>query len=410
MRQPYQVLIADDEPIIREGISESIHWSTLGMEVMGLAEDGAEALELTEQKAADIVLVDMNMPIMDGITFIQTLRERNQDCKCIIITGYDEFSYAQQAIRLGVEEYILKPVDPAELETVLRRIKSSLDEEQIEREERESQSEHLRRRRDVLREQLGQEWIQGRLSEEELTKQLRLLSLPEACPSGCLIIRWPEANTQQPLLKEGDRQLYLYAVKNIVEELVGNSDALVFKNASDMVIGISWHPIPPELRIKAEEAARASLGITIHAAWEEAGGALSDITDVYKRCKESLYQEASVSPLVRRARQYLQEHYADHSLTLDTVASELSVSAVYLSRMLKKELGDSFISLLTGIRIHKAIQLLNKSDLTIHEIAEQTGYESQHYFSTAFKKVMGISPNKYRKGEAFQYTESKIDP
>ncbi|MEK5058262.1 MULTISPECIES: response regulator [unclassified Paenibacillus] len=400
MNKPYQVLIADDEPIIREGISDSVDWASLGMEVIGLAEDGAEALELVLERGADLVLVDMNMPIMNGISFIQALREQKQECRCIIITGYDEFSYAQQAIRLGVEEYILKPVETDELMRVLQRIKASLDEEQLEKEKQASAREHLHKRREVLREQLGQEWVQGRLNEEELRMQLSLLSLPADSPASCLVIRWPEASMPNTILKEGDRQLYLYAVKNIVEELIGTSEALVFRNGSDLIVGISWSRFTPELLMKIEEAAKENLGVTIHTASEDVGVEM-ELLQAYNLCKECIYQEASLSPLVRRARQYLQEHYHNHALTLELVASELGVSPVYLSRMLKKELGESFIALLTGIRIHKAIQLLNSSSLTMHEIADHIGYESQHYFSTAFKKVMGISPNKYRKGEAF---------
>lgn len=402
MKHPYQVLIADDEPIIREGIFESIDWCLLGMKVMGLAEDGAEALEMTERQAPDIILVDMNMPIMDGITFIQSLREKNLNSRCVIITGYDEFGYAQKAIGLGVDEYILKPVDPVELEKVLRRIKLSLDEKQKQREEQEAASEHLKKKREILREQLGQEWIQGRLSEAEIMRQLHLLALPSTQPVNLLVIRWPEMPTTKVLLTERDRQLYMYAVKNITEELLGSGSALIFKYADDLIVGITWIQITPELLMKLEDAAKGSLGITVHTAYEDAGGTLLDIPHAYQRIKDNIYQEASVSPLVRRARHYLQEHFHDQALTLELTASELSVSPVYLSRMLKKELGDSFISLLTGIRIRKAIQLLNGTELSIHEIAEQTGYESQHYFSTAFKRVIGISPNKYRKGEAFQ--------
>ncbi|WIV20370.1 response regulator [Paenibacillus polygoni] len=402
MKHPYQVLIADDEPIIREGIFESIDWRSLGMEVMGLAEDGAEALEMTEQQVPDIILVDMNMPIMDGITLIQSLRENNLDSRCVIITGYDEFGYAQKAIGLGVDEYILKPVDPATLEKVLRRIKLSLDEKQKQRLEQEAASEHVKKKREILREQLGQEWIQGRLSEGEIISQLHLLALPPAHPVSLLVIRWPEMPTTKVLLTERDRKLYMYAVKNITEELLGSDSALIFKYTDDLIVGITWIQITPELLMKIEDAAKGSLGITVHTAYENAEGPLIDISQAYQRIKDNIYQEASVSPLVRRARHYLQEHFHDPALTLELAASELSVSPVYLSRMLKKEVGDSFISLLTGIRIRKAIQLLNGTELSIHEIAEQIGYESQHYFSTAFKKVIGISPNKYRKGEAFQ--------
>jgi two-component system response regulator YesN len=109
-----------------------------------------------------------------------------------------------------------------------------------------------------------------------------------------------------------------------------------------------------------------------------------------------------VSPLVRRARHYIREHYHDSQLSLEKTAQAVGASSVYLSRLLKQELGMTFVSLLTQTRISKATQLLNASPLSIAEIAEAVGYESQHYFSTAFKKAVGVSPIRYRKGEAVE--------
>ncbi|PQP89874.1 helix-turn-helix transcriptional regulator, partial [Paenibacillus sp. AR247] len=122
----------------------------------------------------------------------------------------------------------------------------------------------------------------------------------------------------------------------------------------------------------------------------------------YDACREAVFRDAQLSPLVRRARQLIHDNYDRPELTLESFAESLQVSPVYLSRMLKKELGTSFVGFLTQTRIRKAIQLLNATSLTIHEIAEQVGYDSQHYFSTAFKKVMGVSPNRYRRGDAYQ--------
>jgi two-component system response regulator YesN len=82
---------------------------------------------------------------------------------------------------------------------------------------------------------------------------------------------------------------------------------------------------------------------------------------------------------------------------LESLAVRLNVSAVYLGRVLKKELNDSFVTLVTHARIRKAVQLLDATAWSIHDIAEQVGYDTQHYFSTAFKKTMGMSPVQYRK-------------
>lgn len=87
MNNLYQVLIADDEPIIREGIIDAVDWENLGMEVAAEAEDGEEALDIAQGRHIDIVLVDMNMPIMDGITFMKKLKESQPACRFVIITA-----------------------------------------------------------------------------------------------------------------------------------------------------------------------------------------------------------------------------------------------------------------------------------------------------------------------------------
>ena len=119
MRRAYQVLIADDEPIIREGIRDAVDWEALGMEVVAEAEDGEEALELALSQPIDIMLVDMNMPFLDGIGLMKRMKEERPECRFVIITGHDEFAYAQEAIRLGVKDYILKPVNADHLIQVL---------------------------------------------------------------------------------------------------------------------------------------------------------------------------------------------------------------------------------------------------------------------------------------------------
>lgn len=131
-------------------------------------------------------------------------------------------------------------------------------------------------------------------------------------------------------------------------------------------------------------------------------GGLEGAIDAYRVSRDRVYGESQLSPIVRRARQLIQEGYADRELTLEALASRLQVSAVYLSRVLKKELNDSFVTLVTRARIRKAVQLLDSTTLSIYDIAERTGYDSQHYFSTAFKKTMGVSPVQYRKGGGIQ--------
>lgn len=400
---PYRVLIADDEIIIREGLRESIDWAALGMEVVGEAEDGEEALELALSLDIQLALVDMNMPFLNGISLMRKLRERLPDCRFVIITGHDEFDYAREGIRLGVEDYILKPVNPELLRGVLLRVRESLDGAAKQADYLKLASEQIQRNIPMLKSRFGQEWVEGQLAREEIEERLAFLGLPSGSPVQLGVVRWPEPEAAQPILKESDRQLYLFAAENIVSELIAPRRHMLIRDASGLLLLFLWDTAEEETTARIERSLRQFLKITVQAHIESVrpGGSAEALPEVYRRCREAVYKDAQLSPLVRRAREYIRDYYGDPELTLESFARELQVSPVYLSRVLKKELGDSFVALLTHTRIRKAIQLLNTTDLPIYEIAQQSGYDSQHYFSTAFKKVMGVSPNQYRRGAAF---------
>src|SRR4051812_16788569 len=108
--------------MIREGINESVDWNKLNMCVIGQAEDGEEALEIFSQHEPDLILTDIKMPFMDGLELVERVKEKNPDTYFIIISGYDEFKYAQKAVKLGANDFILKPIDLEYLEQLLNKI------------------------------------------------------------------------------------------------------------------------------------------------------------------------------------------------------------------------------------------------------------------------------------------------
>lgn len=393
----YRVLIADDEPIIREGIREAMDWAALGMEVVGEAEDGEEALERAVELNVDVVLVDMNMPFLNGIGLIRALQEQCPGVRYLIISGHDEFAYAQEAVRLGVEDYILKPVQAEQLHAALQRLRQRLDEEHQRTAYVRQAAQQIERNIPLLRQRFCQEWMEGQAGGKNLMEQLAFLHLPTASPVQVGVVRWPAAEARQTILRESDRQLFLFAVENIVAELLGDRAHVLFRDASSVVGICLWQQAPEEIASLLEQHISACLNISVHAHVESHMGTLEEVPDTYRHCRDQVYEEVKLSPLVRRARQLIQEEYAERELTLESLASRLQVSAVYLSRVLKKELNDSFVTLVTRARIRKAAQLLDSTSLPIHTIAERVGYETQHYFSTAFKKMMGISPAQYRK-------------
>lgn len=127
------VLIVDDEPIVCRGLRETVPWDEWGVHVVGEAHDGGEALEALARHDVDLVLSDIRMPGMDGLELSRAVSERYPDKRIVILSGYDEFEYARQAMRLGVKDYLLKPVNLDELMTVIRNIRRELKEERAQK-------------------------------------------------------------------------------------------------------------------------------------------------------------------------------------------------------------------------------------------------------------------------------------
>ena len=119
------VLIVDDEYLIRKLVRNSIEWDALQMEVVGEAENGEEAIQFLQRNQVDIAIVDINMPFVNGVGFAEYVYRNHLQTKVILLTGYREFEYAQQAIRWKVVGYLLKPLQIPEMERTLREIVST---------------------------------------------------------------------------------------------------------------------------------------------------------------------------------------------------------------------------------------------------------------------------------------------
>lgn len=126
----YHVLIADDESIIREGIKQLLDWESLGYTITDEASGGEQALQKILAQSPDVILMDINMPGLTGLEVIRRARDAGYEGTFIIISGYSEFKYAQEAMRFGIQYYLTKPIDEDELSDILRCIKEQLDREQ----------------------------------------------------------------------------------------------------------------------------------------------------------------------------------------------------------------------------------------------------------------------------------------
>lgn len=174
----YSIILVDDEEEVRKSIIKQIDWESAGFQVVGDVENGEDALEKIEVLEPDVVLTDIRMPYMDGLTLAEKIRQRYPSTKVVIFSGYDDFEYAQKAIKLNVTEYILKPVNVEELTSILKRIKSNLDEEIEEKRNVSRLRENYRKSLPIIREQFFNDMVHRRLADDLIESKLREYDIP----------------------------------------------------------------------------------------------------------------------------------------------------------------------------------------------------------------------------------------
>lgn len=164
----YKIVIADDERLIREGLF-SLDWKRYGMEVVGVAKNGVETQEIIDSQIFDVLLTDIKMPGMNGLELAELLRANNPAAKTILLSGYGEFAYAQQAISLGVHGYILKPSTPEE---ILSEVKQAC--ETIEQEKEKNRSiQEMKEKLGDYEEVIGVKKAVEKSAEEEKTTDIQ---------------------------------------------------------------------------------------------------------------------------------------------------------------------------------------------------------------------------------------------
>ncbi|UOQ49275.1 response regulator [Gracilibacillus caseinilyticus] len=391
----WKVLIADDEFIIRDGIRTFVNWADFHMEVVAEAEDGEEAVEQALANEVDVVLIDLNMPIMNGITAMKKIKEKRPDCRMVVISGYDDFRYAQEAIRLQVEDYLLKPVDPDQLAGILTELMKQLEREREEEQFFQQASVQVEKNQLHLRNRFFQDWLSSNLSETEVLHQLQFFRLPTALPHSLLVLKWQEGEIDQQFMKEENHQALAEDLQKNVEAKLQDYTYAIYSEKSQWMTIFLWEQMSEQVVVEIENVILEELGQHLFGYLTTISAV--DVTTIYHQAKQSLNQRVKSSPLVKDALAYIREHYQDPHLTLEEVANILHVSSVYLSKTIKQELGVSYVQILTKMRLQAAKDLLKTTDYNIREIAEQVGYDSQHYFSTAFRKAVGVTPKQFKQ-------------
>ncbi|WP_027292202.1 MULTISPECIES: response regulator [Robinsoniella] len=169
----YSVMLVDDEEAVRQAIAKKLDWEQIGFQVIATAENGEEALELAEKLRPDVVMTDIKMPFMDGLTFCHRLKEGQKNIRLVIFSGFDEFDYAKEAIKLEVEEYVLKPIDSEQLSNVFARIRKSLDDEVDAKRNQDKLFRYYLQSLPIMKEQFMAGLLEGRILNEQIKEMNR---------------------------------------------------------------------------------------------------------------------------------------------------------------------------------------------------------------------------------------------
>jgi two-component system response regulator YesN len=226
MIMAYKVFFVEDEIITREGIRDNVDWTTCGFEFCGEATDGEMALPLLRTAKPDLLITDIKMPFMDGLQLSKIVRERMPWVKIIILSGHDEFEYAQKAIGIGITDYLLKPVTVQKLQTVLQKLALQLDQERKEQETLKRLQEQVEDNRAMLRERLLFKLVVGSVSPTEAVEKGQMLGLDLIARHYLVVILKLELGDRTEQYDHDEYQQVQRVLTNLAEK---NPDIFVLK-------------------------------------------------------------------------------------------------------------------------------------------------------------------------------------
>ena len=541
-----KIFLAEEEVVVRETIKRMIPWEELGFELVGEAADGEMALPLLIRQQPDLLITDIKMPFMDGLTLARLAKKEIPGLKVVILSGYDDFNYAKQAIGIGVEDYLLKPITKNALIERLSEIRSRYEHEKTQKEyyekfQREMQAYEKNSSRDFFEalvggsmdmmevykraEKLGLDIVAEAYNvliftmncDEDFSGQrdeyssweaesLELLENFFAGHSSAMLFRSNifsygvllkgqretiEENTRacvdeirKILSRQDGRREWFLAVGQSVERLsqiqksyhtasrafsqrylydenilyydemetmehpggqaetednaylqkvdvnalnpailqkflsnglqeetenfvkdyfyaIGQEpmESLVFRNY--VILNVRFSVISfikglgcdtNEMESADTEEVLAESGKNMESAIAYAKKMISQAIEI--RDQNSGNKNRSI---LRTAVDFIDSHYMDEEISLNTVANVANVSSNHFSALFSQNMGQTFIEYLTTLRMNKAKELLRCTGMRSSEIAGEIGYKDAHYFSYLFKKTQGMTPSDYRK-------------
>lgn len=387
------ILVVDDERTIREGVKRTVTAAFENVRV-STADSAAEALGMLMNERIHVVFLDIMMPGMNGLELLAEARKKHKGIHWIVVSAHSEFKYAQEALRLGAEDYILKPFGK---EQIIKSV-TALFEEWRREEQGPSDSGLLELNLNYLREAVFRRWIQG-LD----IGCFDLSSIRAEHDRFHLLAVKLESNTELSLRN--------FIVENVLTEyILQNGKGFIVNMDGDFLVGV----VSLKDGVKGgffKKGATEHLDYCLRVPYQLYMS--EELTDFYSipseirkfhtatatvQDKEDA-AEGGKGDVIDIALQYIRSQFHDN-LSLELVASVVYLNPVYFSKLFKQKTGTGYKEYLTNLRMDKAAELLANPELTITRIAEQVGYPDVRHFTQVFRKHFDSTPSQFRAEKA----------
>lgn len=352
------ISIVDDELLFRQYLKNFINWKDFGFDVIWEAKNGEEALEKVREKVPDIMLVDINMPFMNGLDLSRQMKLEFPETHIVLVTGQGEFEYARKAIRLGVKDYILKPFTKEELIETINNIKNDIEKNEenfLFKNINGNYNEHKfypsKFYEDIL--------IDLRLQNaEDLNKKLN--------------------NVFKDIRNKKIRGDFLYGISYTLISVCLSYVSECGKEVEE-IFHEGFNPFKTLRNTRTLE------------------DLINYIQDVFDKSIESIKGKrlTKKDKLVDKAKKYIDNNFSDEDLCLEKICKHVYVNESYLRSIFKQNLGVTITEYITTLRMEKARELIKKGGIKFSDIGESVGYSDAAYFTKCFKKKFGITPTEY---------------
>ena len=531
-----KVFLVEDESVIREGFRDKIPWEQYGFQLVGEAGDGEMALPMIRKLKPDLLITDIKMPFMDGLSLSEIVKEEFPKIKIIIISGYDDFEYARQAIKAGVDQYLLKPITRTTLRGVLLEMKEKIEQGMEQKDYQAQYQDEVQEFEQFSLRRFFEKILEGKLSVKEIYEEAaaQSLQLTASCYNLLLFSIYEKAEvssreSRERLIRKQEEVFHYFLrhpqyilfrfnvscygvlIKSEqfqMEELTENSLAHFKEVCAPEEDHLEWYVavgteverlsmlpqcykdanhyfayrfIKPGLHVLSETTLSDCLAgqgeknigtvdfmqmdpeiirdflsrgedkeihdfvesylyniqnalksrmfrsyvilnirFAVVAFLESIGADQAEYLEEIEHAVQMIRSEDSEifeyfagmletsmgirdrinscqgGKMLKKALDYVDDHYDCDTLSLNLVAENIGMSASYLSAIFSQNMQKTFVEYVTEKRIEKAKKLLKQTDKNSGEIAKEVGYKDSHYFSFVFKKLQGCSPREYR--------------